>query len=107
MDLFCELDKDGSKQVSPDEWERFTRRPDAKATLALIGLDVTKSSEVFRLIDLDDDGHLGLEEFVVGAMQLCGEAKMVDVETLLRNNKKIVSKITGRLDRLELRILAA
>jgi hypothetical protein len=101
MYLFKELDEDHSEKVSFQEWERFTSRKDAKAALALLDLDVAKTNDIFQLIDLDNSSEVDLREFVVGCMQLQGSAKMVDVETLLRNNKKLMIACTQHFTKVE------
>merc|ERR1712217_261358 len=95
-----DLDVNFDGKVTKDEWADFTKSKEAKAALTLIGLDSSKTEELFNLIDLDSNGELGLEEFVVGSMQLSGSAKMVDVETLLRNNKKLLVKVGARFDQM-------
>jgi hypothetical protein len=101
MHLFKELDDDESGTITFEEWDGFTRSKDAKAALALLGLDVARTNDIFQLIDLDNSSEIDLREFVVGCMQLQGSAQSVDVETLLRNNKKLLVKCTEHFAKVE------
>merc|ERR1712032_528652 len=101
VDLFMDLDADNNGRVSLQEWVNFSRTKDAKVTLSMIGLDASKCSDIFRLIDWDGSNELERGEFVVGAMQLIGDVQAVDVETLLRNNKKLMTKCIEKFEHLE------
>merc|ERR1719343_544801 len=87
------------------EWENFVSKKEAQTVLAMLDLDASKTKDIFRLIDLDGSGAIEIKEFVVGCMQLQGSAKMVDVETLLRSNKKLMVKCTEYFEQMEKQIV--
>merc|ERR1712136_381023 len=49
---------------------------------------------IFSSLDSDDSGKVSFEEFVMGCLQLRGQAKTVDLVTHMRENKKIMQRIT-------------
>merc|ERR1712039_876973 len=104
MHIFNELDADGSNTISLDEWLHFSGKQEAMAVMNLIGLDASRTKDIWKLLDLDGTNELDLQEFCVGCMQLCGAAKMVDVETLMRNNKKLMKRCTDRIDEIRTHI---
>merc|ERR1711920_164614 len=101
MHIFNELDADGSNTISLDEWLHFSGKQEAMAVMNLIGLDASRTKDIWKLLDLDGTNELDLQEFCVGCMQLCGAAKMVDVETLMRNNGKLMRRCTERFDEIQ------
>jgi len=101
MEVFHELDANCDGKVTLDEWESFTTRTEAQAAMALLGLDVRKTKEIYKMLDLNDDQEVDIEEFAVGCMELSGAAKGVDVETLLRNSKKMLANLGRHFYRLE------
>jgi len=101
MQIFKKIDGDSSGSVDYNEWESFTMKHESQALFALLGLDVSKTKDVFKLIDWDESGEIDLDEFVVGCMQLQGSAKVVDIETLLRNHKKLFAKFATQMRGME------
>jgi len=48
-----------------------------------------------------------MDEFIIGCMQLQGSAKVLDIETLLRNHKKLFGKVAAKIEGLETLIQAS
>merc|ERR1712048_985046 len=94
-------DENQTGTVTMDEWEKFTNKRTAKACLAILELDVPRTKDIFNLIDLDGSKEVSIEEFVLGCMQLQGSANTVDVETLLRSNKRLMAKVNENSNRLK------
>lgn len=67
----------------------------AQAFLNTLELDVAESKRLFDLLD-DGGGNVHVEDFVQGAMRLKGQARSLDVITIMRD----CSGILRRLDRL-------
>jgi len=63
-----------------------------RAYFAILGLELTHAEGLFKLLDTDRSGRIGLEEFVLGCLRLKGEAKAVDVATLMYENKRLLQK---------------
>merc|ERR1712137_1412412 len=97
MRVFKKMDGDKSGSVDYLEWENFTTKLESQALFALHGLDVSQTSNVFKLIDWDESGEIELDEFVIGCMQLQGGAKVLDIESLMRNQKKLYSKFSEKI----------
>mmetsp|Transcript_118861 Transcript_118861/g.222189 ORF Transcript_118861/g.222189 Transcript_118861/m.222189 type:complete len:91 (-) Transcript_118861:130-402(-) len=50
---------------------------------------------LFKLLDIDGSGAVGIEEFVIGCMRLKGSAKSIDLATLMYENKRMVEQASG------------
>merc|ERR1719253_816749 len=98
MHLFQEVDANMSGSISYEEWEKFCAKPEAQACFSLLDIDVSKTKDLFHLIDTDASHEVDLEEFVMSCMKLQGAAKAVDLEAMLQNNKKLVVNCTNRMD---------
>merc|ERR1712187_197894 len=91
--LFMELDTDGSGSIGYDEFISKMANPQVRHYMSAIGVNVTHAGELFKLLDVDDGGTLEIEEFVMGCMQLKGGAKAVDMESLMRQQKRSMAKL--------------
>lgn len=60
-----------------------------------IGLHVEKENAqaLFKMIDLDESGTVGLEEFVDGCSQFVGNARQLDIARLRHDNRLIMQHI--------------
>jgi len=101
MRIFKRIDDDMSGSIDYLEWESFTDKREAHALFASLGLDVSQTKDIFKLIDWDESGQIDTDEFVVGCMQLQGGAKVLDVETLMRNHKKMFNKFAHKIEEVE------
>merc|ERR1711862_871920 len=71
---------------------------------AKIGVDFSTSIQLFKLLDLDGSKSITITEFISGIMQLRRSAKMVDVETLLKTTKKMMTTSVTHMKGSELRL---
>merc|ERR1711908_73891 len=63
-----------------------------------LDLDVEEARGLFKLIDIDDTNEVGIEEFVTGCVRLKGNAKSIDLATLMYENKRMVQQFSGFFD---------
>jgi len=104
LNLFTDVDSNEDGKITLEEWENFASSNEAKTYMALLGLDMRKTHELFELIDFDGNHEVSLQEFAIGCMQLQGPPKGVDIETLLRNSKKVMKKVTELFETVEERL---
>merc|ERR1712232_1022536 len=55
-------------------------------------LDTSEAKGLFHLLDVKCNGRVNADEFVSGCLRLKGQAKSLDVATLLYENKKMSSQ---------------
>merc|ERR1719195_1353298 len=72
-----------------------------------LGISAESTRMLFRLVDADNSGRIDLDEFCEGCLRLQGEAKSIDIHTLIYQVKLFLTKwsdftdfVGGRLDRL-------
>jgi len=79
MDMFGEMDDDGSGLVTLEEFESHLNDERAIAYFENMKLDVTEISTLCMMLDLDQSGNIDMEEFVVGCEKLKGESRSLDI----------------------------
>lgn len=91
-EIFYDADEDESGSLSRDEFEQHLNDERVKAYLQTLDLDVADARGLYRLLDLDGMGEVGIEDFVSGCLRLKGPAKSIDVCTLIFENRRLAGK---------------
>jgi len=86
MENFCEsdgviLDTDFVDCVEQDEF---------KIQLGLMGVHYTDGMNFFRLLDVNGDRWLGIDEFVMGCLRLKAGALLIDSTVLIQDTKQLL-----------------
>lgn len=95
LEVFYEIDTSGDGAVNWDEFQEALANPVMRQYLSTLDLDVVDLESLFKLLD-DGDGMVQSEEFVRGLSTLRGQAKNVDLLTLMKNVEKM-GEIVERL----------
>jgi len=85
--LFLEADADGSGEMSFDEFREALRIPRIQRAFSVLGVQPHQSEPIFRFLDRQKRGELGITAFMSGLTELVGTdidgtGKELDVETL-------------------------
>lgn len=91
--LFAQVDEDKSECITYHEFEKVISDPDNRAYLAALEIEAVDAWTLFKLLDIDKDGIIQMDEFVTGCLQLKGVAKNVEIADL-----------SYKLDRLQRRL---
>jgi len=92
--FFQEADKDKSGMLSWQEFKTHLQTPEVSAYLQALELDVSQARSLFELLDRDGSDEVSLDEFLAGCMRLKGQAKSIDVNILLHENRRLFQKLT-------------
>jgi len=76
--LFLEIDKDGSGELTTEEFFGAMRNKKVQQMIALLELKPSELEDVWNILD-DGDGLLTIKEFTNGIRRMKGEAKAKDV----------------------------
>lgn len=90
-DIFNEMSVRGDG-VAPHEFATQMEREDMKLFCSSIGLFVTDYDALFKLLDVDDNGVLCVDEFVIGFLRLRGGSMMIDVGVSMQEMKVLIRK---------------
>mmetsp|Transcript_55895 Transcript_55895/g.130584 ORF Transcript_55895/g.130584 Transcript_55895/m.130584 type:complete len:711 (-) Transcript_55895:53-2185(-) len=67
-------------------WGQFQgqlNNPIMEAYFKSLDLSVTEAESLFRLLDIDNEGSIDVEEFIAGCCRIHGPAKAIDLTTLM------------------------
>lgn len=92
-ELFVQVDTDNSGTITWQELKDNMGADCVKAYFSLVEIDVHEAQGLFHLLDVDESGEVGIEEFIMGCMRLKGTAKSIDLATLLYENKRLHTMI--------------
>jgi len=86
--LLAEIDEDKSGHITIDELNDSFQRPDIRAFMDAMEIDVDEAQSLFTLLDSNDDGTVDIAEFVDGMSKLKGDARSLDIHMLIMQGKK-------------------
>eukprot|EP00415_Alexandrium_ostenfeldii_P004868 UN4868 len=69
--------------------------PYFQAQLSLMELDSYKADGVFRILNINGTDEVGVEELIYGLIRLKGNAKAVDVVTMLSESRRIIKRLAA------------
>jgi len=93
-EIFKEIDADSSGAVSLHEFMAGVKKPDVRLTLESLGVDIPNAVRLFETLDVDDQMHLEIDEFVAACSALSVSATTIDMEMMKTQNRKIVQMIS-------------
>merc|ERR1712157_403426 len=103
-EVFKQIDVDGSGEISMTEMEYFLTEPGLNAYVDALGITADNTRMLFRLMDVDNSGRIDLDEFCEGCLRLQGEARSIDIHTLIFQVKLFLTKWSEFTDYVELRL---
>jgi Ca2+-binding EF-hand superfamily protein len=99
-ELLLRVDVDHDGEITRDEWETSVELDSVKFLLSALDVKVHDATEVFNMLDVDDDGSVGLVELVDGLEKLQGYARSVDAQQIilwLRRQATAIDRIMERV----------
>lgn len=99
--IFARVDSGHVGKITLEQFLVFWELPEVRAQFAVMGLEISDAITFFQSLDVDGSQDVVLEEFVMGCMNLRGGAKTLDMATVMRENKRISTKLAKHSKRLE------
>merc|ERR1712050_375720 len=75
-----------------------------QAYFASLDIETNDAWTLFKLLDNDETGHIDIEEFVEGCLQLKGTAKAIHVAKLSHDNKMLTLALEDFMGNVENRL---
>merc|ERR1719329_295761 len=99
-DLFGEFEEvsgefERSGCVTEEIFEKLLEHERMRVYFQAMGIEVDEAHGLFQLLDADSKGVVNLDEFVMGCLRLRGDARTVDVVTLMYENKRVISSVAA------------
>lgn len=86
--LFEHLDDNADGSVSLDEFQACIDDPAVRKWLSAMELEVRDVDSVFRLLDTEGTHRISAEDLVVGVSRLKGQARSIDLATLIQDTQE-------------------
>jgi len=81
--LFQLMDRDGSGDVTEEEFEQYAANPQMEAFAACLDLDVSDITQFYKMLSCRGRYSVDAETFVVGCLKLRGTARSLDLQCLI------------------------
>lgn len=91
-EVFSQIDYDGSGEICIEEMEYFLTEPALRSYVEALGISAENTRLLFRLMDVDGSGKIDMGEFCEGCLRLQGDAKSVDVHTMIYQVRQFLTK---------------
>lgn len=98
QDVFHEIDTDNDGFVSLLEFTHHINKAELRAFFSTLGMQVTDAVRFFSALDVDGDLKIEIDEFVAGCIALRRPNTAVDMETLKKQNRRIMKEIVALQD---------
>lgn len=102
--IFDAADKDNSGSITRQELKCHLDDWRVRAHLRILGLEVNRADFLFTMLDVDNQGQVGIEDFVTGCIRMKGFAKSIDLVSLYLCIRKMRDSLEGT--RAEVKALA-
>jgi len=90
-DIFLEADDDGNGVITRAEMDRAVSNPVVLHYLSILEIEVHEVEPLFDLLD-DGDGQVTIKEFCQGIMRLKGQARSLDVISIMHDANIIMTQ---------------
>lgn len=103
-DLFREIDRQGTGHITLRDFQTMLETEEVKTVLTILDLDIFDAVAFFKILDVDENSRIEIDEFVMGCMRYMGKAKTVDIETLIQENRRMMRRSSDQSNRIEQRL---
>merc|ERR1719401_27512 len=99
--IFVQIDVDESGFVSLPEIENIFCDDSMSHLLEALEITAFDARSMFKLLDRDGSGLIDIDEFCDGCLRMKGEAKSFDIQCLIYESQRLLTKTTGLTEHLE------
>lgn len=99
--LFRELDRHGCGQLTQTTFAKRMQSPDVQALFSYFKFDIVDPDAFFKLLDVDRNGVVDIEEFTVGCLRMHGKSNAIDMDIAIQEIKTTVKRSNTEIDRLQ------
>merc|ERR1740138_1508221 len=90
--VFQALDVNNDGKLNNDEFQHIVTHPTVKSWLKILEMDLHDTEMIFTLLD-DGDGFVSYNEFIQGAIRLRGQAREIDVVSIMHSEDKLLASV--------------
>lgn len=94
--IFQDMAPNSGGMVQLKDFVDYVERDEMKMLLSLIGLQFTDGVTLFKVLDVDGNMQLGIDEFVMGCLRLKGGSVQIDNHVLIRDIKHMLRETSRK-----------
>jgi len=96
------MDQDGSKTISPKEFQKSLESDHTRAEFMLCGLDIQNAEDFFQLMQkLSNDHEVEIEKFVAACMMMKGGASAIEQNKMLMEARDFQHRVAEHFFRIK------
>merc|ERR1719401_2736260 len=99
--IFVQIDVDESGAVSLGEIENIFTDDSMSHLLEALEITAFDARSMFKLLDRDGSGSIDIEEFCDGCLRMKGEAKSFDIQCLIYESQRLITKTNALMGHVE------
>jgi len=99
--LFQKMDVAGCGMLSMADFRQQLQEPEVQVLLSHFKFDIVDSDSFFTLLDVDGNGTVDIEEFVVGCLRMHGKSNAIDMEISIQETKQIAKRLVHDMEQLQ------
>ncbi|CAK0908690.1 unnamed protein product [Prorocentrum cordatum] len=99
-ELFQEMDKEGCGSISLETIQEFLKDARVESYFQALGLEPHDTERLFDHLDDDNSGEVSLDEFLQGCLRLRGQARSIDVYSVMHDVRSLNSRFEELVDSL-------
>merc|ERR1719238_1978852 len=84
---------DGSGSITIEEIQEHFTDVRVRTYFQVLGMDPDDIERLFKLIDQDMSGEVEVQEFLDGCLRLKGEARSIDLHTVMYDCKAVLKEL--------------
>merc|ERR1740123_323333 len=92
-EMFEEFDQDAAGTITEDDLVTFLEDNRVAGYLEALKLDTSDAMHFFKLLDPMNSKMIAIDDFIDGCMRLHGQAKSMDLHTLMYDTRRIEGKL--------------
>jgi len=98
--VFEMVDTSGDGKLSEEEFAQVVSNPSVQTWLQVIDLEISDATALFNLLLNDGAGEVTYDQFLRGIMRLRGQARSMDIISLMHANEKTLKAVELVQDQL-------
>lgn len=100
-DIFLSATKGDEREVTKDSMEVVLLKNETRRKLLLLNIEYDDPSQIWRIVDVDNNGSVGIKDFTINLMRMRGAAKAKDLLAIRSQIYRVTKAIETKVDQVK------